>query len=118
LENTILHGIVPFKIKGILVISVFEKQRGIYFKVEDNCIGLESSKKQKLKSKNHHESLGNKILRERLDILNYNQREKITFNIVNLDVEWVSSGTCATLYVPFSIMQKLQPKLTIEPLNH
>lgn len=117
-ENAILHGIVPSKIKGILVISVFEKQRGIYFKVEDNCIGLESSKKQKLKSKNHYKSLGNKILRERLDILNYNQREKITFSLGNLDVEGVSSGTCATLYVPFSIKQKLQPKLTIEPLNH
>lgn len=117
-ENAILHGIVPSKNKGILVISVIEKQRGLYFKVEDNGIGLENSKKQKKKSKNHHKSLGNKILKERIDILNHNQIEKITFEVGNLNVKGVSSGTCASLFIPFSIIKKLKPKSHLEPLIH
>jgi LytS/YehU family sensor histidine kinase len=113
-ENAILHGIVPSKNKGILVISVKKNQNGLRFVVEDNCIGLERSKNQKKNFKTHHKSLGNKILRERLDILNTNQNEQITFHIGNLDVEGVSSGTCATLNVPYSIMKKIEPKSTLE----
>lgn len=117
-ENAILHGIVPSKNKGILVISVIEEQKGLCIKVEDNGIGLENSKKQKKKLKNHHNSLGNKILKERIDILNHNQKEKIAFEVGNLNVKGVSSGTCASLFIPFSILQKLKPKSHLEPLHH
>ena len=115
-ENAILHGIVPSKEKGILVISILEKEKGLSFVIEDNGIGLKRSRKQKKNSEEHHKSLGNKILRERLDILNTNQKEKITYHMGNLNVKGVSSGTCATLYVPFSIMERIKPKSTIEPL--
>ncbi len=114
-ENAILHGIVPSKNKGILVISVIKKEKGLSFVVEDNGVGLEHSKKQKKKSKKHHHSLGNKILRERLDILNSYKRENITFKVGNLDVEGVDSGTCATLYIPFSFLQKLELKSSLIP---
>ena len=61
-ENAILHGIVPSKNKGILVISVKKKHNGLSFVVEDNGIGLEHSKNQKKNIKSLHKSLGNKIL--------------------------------------------------------
>ncbi len=75
-ENAILHGIVPSKNKEEFTL-----------RWKTTVSGWKAPKKQKLKSKNHHKSLGNKILRERLDILNYNEREKITFSLGNLDVE-------------------------------
>tara|TARA_A200000113_G_C8858197_1_gene352434 strand:+ start:41 stop:877 length:837 start_codon:yes stop_codon:yes gene_type:complete len=117
-ENAILHGIVPSKNKGILVISVKKKHNGLSFVVEDNGIGLEHSKNQKKNIKSLHKSLGNKILNERLEILNTNQLERITFHAENLGVEGVSSGTRATLYVPYPIMKKIKPKSTLQPLIH
>ena len=115
-DNAIIHGIVPSKNKGIIVISMDKQQNRLWVKVEDNGIGLEKSKKQKKKSKNNHQSMGNKILKERVTILNHNQREKIIFKIGNLNIKGVSSRTCTSLFIPFSTLQKLKPKSNPEPL--
>lgn len=56
-ENAILHGIVPSKNKGILVISVKKNQNGLRFVVEDNGIGLERSKNQSPMQRDFTETL-------------------------------------------------------------
>lgn len=109
-ENAILHGIVPSKSKGILVISVKEKNDGISITVEDNGVGVEASKKQKENSKNHHKSYGNKILIERVALLNRNQNQKIEFKISDLNNENTTSGTRTQLFIPNTIIKKLTPK--------
>lgn len=106
-ENSIIHGIVPSKTKGILVISFKVIDIGLRITVEDNGIGVSASKKLQKKRGANHQSLGNKILRERIDILNTDQRNKIQFKIANLKKIGVVSGTCATLDIPFDISKKL-----------
>jgi LytS/YehU family sensor histidine kinase len=44
-ENTILHGIIPYRSKGILVVGFKEIDQGVCITVEDNGIGVEKSKK-------------------------------------------------------------------------
>jgi LytS/YehU family sensor histidine kinase len=50
-ENAILHGITPSKHKGILVVSVKEKENGLLISVEDNGVGLTKSKLLKKKNR-------------------------------------------------------------------
>lgn len=114
-ENAILHGIVPSKSKGILVISVNEENNGISITVEDNGVGIEASKKQKKNSKNHHKSYGNKILIQRVALLNRNQNQKIEFKISALHNEHKSSGTRTQLFIPNSILKKLTQKSSPKP---
>lgn len=44
-ENAILHGIIPSRSKGILVVGFKEIYQGVCITVEDNGIGVEKSKK-------------------------------------------------------------------------
>lgn len=107
-ENAILHGIVPSKTKGILVISFIATEFGIRISVEDNGVGISHAKKVRAsQKKTNHQSMGNKILKERIEILNTNQRNKITFKIGDLKKAGVNSGTCAILDIPFSFSKIL-----------
>lgn len=45
LENAILHGIIPSRSKGILMVGFKEIDQGVCITVEDNGIGVEKSKK-------------------------------------------------------------------------
>ena len=117
-ENAILHGITPSKNKGILVISIKHSKLGLTILVEDNGVGIEKSIAIKRWYRNHHKSYGNTILLERIDLLNFNQIEKIKFKIGNLNKKGVSSGTSAELFIPNPIIKKLTPKNGFKSLYH
>lgn len=93
------------------MVGLKEIDQGVCITVEDNGIGVEKSKEQNKQSKNNHQSYGSKILGERIDILNYNQIKKIRFGLSNLNKKGINSGTCATLFIPFSIIKNLTPKI-------
>jgi sensor histidine kinase YesM len=118
LENAILHGITPSKNKGILVISLKHSKLGLTILVEDNGVGIEKSIAIKRRYRNHHKSYGNTILLERIDLLNFNQIEKIKFKIGNLNKKGVDSGTSAELLIPNPIIKKLTPKNGFKSLYH
>ena len=41
-ENAILHGIIPSKNKGVLIVTIKEEPEGIYIITEDNGVGVEA----------------------------------------------------------------------------
>lgn len=117
-ENAIVHGIVPSKTKGILVIGVKQSQDSMVISVMDNGIGLEESQKIKKKYKYPHQSMGNKLIKERLEILNYRRKEKISFFLGKLIRQGVGSGTHAGLKIPTSLLNRLKSKSPKKVITH
>lgn len=99
-ENSILHGITPLEGKGILLITVTEKDNMLRVMVEDNGIGLKASQKLNKTYKKNHKSHATQILRERIDIYNFLKKEKMVFFIEELNNPKVRSGTRAVIVIP------------------
>ncbi len=66
-ENAIKHGLLPHDEKGILSIQFLKLDDGIHCIIKDNGVGLKSNKKYDFST---HLSLGSKIVKERIQILN------------------------------------------------
>lgn len=98
-ENALVHGIQPSTKNGCISISVSEKDNGIKIVIEDNGIGR---KKARIKNKNkeEHTSFGTKILRERIDILNFLYKERTVFTLKDIVENGEIHGTRATLILP------------------
>ena len=74
-ENTIIHGISPLKIKGILIIIFKYTSKGLQINIEDNGIGVKASNKKSSLHEKGHNSLGNRILHKRVKLINENQKK-------------------------------------------
>ncbi len=102
IENSIKHGVMPLKKKGIIKLEVV-KTSNISFKciIEDNGIGRkESAKISKQDYKN--ESIGLKITKDRLDILNEGKGTQFDIKIIDLfDENNQPKGTRVELSFPF-----------------
>jgi len=68
--------------------------------IEDNGIGREESRKQKSIAKTHHESMGMKMIEERLNTINKLSKNQIHLNIIDLKNE---NGLCVGTKVLFKI---------------
>lgn len=110
-ENALIHGIEPTKEDGCITISISEKENALKVVVKDNGVGR---KKAQLNNKNSNKenrtSYGTKILRERIDILNFLHKEKTDFMLSNIVKNGKINGTQATLILPKinNQFQKLQ----------
>ncbi len=109
-ENAIIHGISPLKIKGILVIILKYTSKGLQINIEDNGIGIEASEKKSSLHEKRHNSLGNRILHKRIKLINENQKEKIIFSSEDLNKSDIASGTRITLDIPFETSNRLALK--------
>ncbi len=109
-ENAIIHGISPLKINGILVIIFKYTSKGLQINIEDNGIGIETSKKKTSLHEKGHNSLGNRILHRRIKLINKNQKEKIIYNSEDLNKSDIASGTRITLDIPFETSDRLALK--------
>jgi tetratricopeptide (TPR) repeat protein len=69
-ENSISHGLIPKEGKGFVNISLELKEDYILCIIEDNGIGREAAKERNNKARRNHNSLGTKITRSRLDLVN------------------------------------------------
>lgn len=69
-ENAIRHGLVPSgNDNNYLNIDVYETEDGIMCVIKDNGIGRSKSLELKKNSQDRHRSLGNKISKERLEVI-------------------------------------------------
>lgn len=94
-ENSIWHGILPNDEKeGLITISIKKHNEGFQFIIEDNGIGIETSKKAKELNPNSHISRGMEIASNRIAML-----EKI-------------SGQNITLKGPYEIIENQEVKGT------
>lgn len=92
IENAVEHGIKDLEIKGILTIQfkLEDEQLAIY--VEDNGVGFDVIQPKK----SNHISLATKITKERLELLNQGNQDKIGFNISSTP----NMGTAVSFSIP------------------
>ena len=68
-ENAIWHGLMHKEDKGQLDIEVSEEKDHLYFKIADNGIGRKQAAAMASKSATKHKSMGLKITRDRIAML-------------------------------------------------
>lgn len=101
IENAIEHGLQHLEGTGNVKISFVRDKETIVFKVVDNGIGRDKSKKLNKGEMQSKESLSTKLFKERLYTLNkYNER-KITYDIIDLkDDQSNATGTMVVINLP------------------
>jgi len=99
-ENAIIHG-VQNKESGLIKINVTKQNAMIKCTVEDNGIGRQDIISIDRDGDKKHKSLGLKIIRERLSIINQLKKVKAAINIFDLkDAENKPSGLRVELLLP------------------
>lgn len=101
IENAIEHGLQHLETKGTVEISFMRKDEGIEFKVIDNGIGREASKKIQENNMQKGNSLSTQLFKERLFTFNKFSGKKITYKIIDLkDNNGSAKGTMVVINLP------------------
>ncbi len=84
-ENSIRHGI-KYKTdkRGTIQIAIQKKEDGILVRIDDNGIGREEAQKYKSKFHIQYQSMGMNINKDRIDILNSYDGNKINISVEDL----------------------------------
>ncbi len=102
-ENAIVHGLIPKKDTGEIKIKLDLENEMLRISVTDNGIGREAAAAQKegyAKYKSH----ATQIMRDRIDIFNYYNKRKLSFEMIDLyNDDGTPSGTKAILYAPLDL---------------
>lgn len=103
LENAILHGINPKEGNGHITILIKVVNQFIKISITDDGIGREKSKAiQSLQPAARHKSLGMKITKDRVRILNSLHQSNLNVNIIDLYNEKNEpAGTQVDLFIPY-----------------
>ncbi len=103
LENAILHGINPKVGNGHIDITIRIVNQFIKISIRDDGIGREKSKSvQSLQPAARHKSLGMKITKDRVRILNTIHQSNLNVNIIDLYNEKNEAiGTQVDLFIPY-----------------
>jgi ligand-binding sensor domain-containing protein len=103
LENAILHGINPKEGNGQIYISIKVVNQFIKISIKDDGIGREKSKAvQSLQPAARHKSLGMKITKDRVRILNTIHQSNLNVNIIDLyNDKNEAIGTQVDLFIPY-----------------
>ncbi len=100
-ENAILHGINHRKDKGKLIITFALNDNYIICNIEDNGVGREKAAEIEKTSGLTHKPRGMMIIKERIDLINRQNSEKINVKIIDLkNNDGVSSGTKIEIILP------------------
>jgi ligand-binding sensor domain-containing protein len=101
-ENAIIHGLVPKSRDGHLRINISIENNFIVCVITDNGIGRQRSAELKANSvKKGHRSLGMKITRDRLELLNSVHNSSLSVNIIDLyDEKNEPVGTKVEIFIP------------------
>ncbi len=96
-ENAIWHGIIPNSGKGEIRISFIINSKTLIIEIFDNGVGIDNTC-NKLKK---HKSIGLKMTRERLEIMQDLYDDTFYFNISQInDCNENKSGTLVQIYLP------------------
>jgi ligand-binding sensor domain-containing protein len=103
LENAILHGINPKEGNGQISINIKVVNQFIKISIADDGIGREKSRAiQSLQPAARHKSLGMKITKDRVRILNTLHQSNLNVNIIDLyDDKNEAIGTQVDLFIPY-----------------
>jgi len=101
LENAIWHGIVPQAGIGEVVVEFFKNKNSLTINVFDNGVGIDAS----IINNSTHKSLGIKITKERLSIMQKMYNKEMSMKIVRVENnDPLLSGTKVTLNIPLNLV--------------
>ena len=103
IENAILHGINPKEGVGLINVEISIVTTFIKISIIDNGIGRDKSKTiQSLQPAARHKSLGMKITKDRVRILNTIHKSHLNVNIIDLyNANKEAIGTQVDLFIPY-----------------
>jgi tetratricopeptide (TPR) repeat protein len=101
-ENAIWHGLMHKKGSGLVTISFFVEQDILHCAIVDNGVGRSVAAKSGSKPSQAHKSMGIRITRERLELINRELNDEVFFNIEDMvDKSGEASGTKVNLSIKF-----------------
>ncbi|MBL7915069.1 MAG: histidine kinase [Bacteroidia bacterium] len=100
-ENAIKHGLMPKQATGNIYIIIEQIEDTIHAIVEDDGVGRNLNKKVTEPMLKNHQSMGMKITRERLNILNAMKNIHADLKIIDLTKDNKPSGTRVELTLPY-----------------
>lgn len=99
-ENAILHGIMPKGTMGNLTLNFNTTENELIVTIEDNGIGRAAAA-EKNKNRGTHKSLGMKVTKDRLDLLNQKKSAQSSVTYTDLkDEKGNASGTKVEISMP------------------
>lgn len=100
-ENAIWHGLMHKEDKGQLDIEVTQGEDHLFFKIIDNGIGRKQAEAMASKSATKHKSMGLKITKERIDILQRSNGTESPVKIIDLEnADGTAAGTEVIIKMP------------------
>lgn len=101
IENAILHGLTPSAHEGLLELNIIYKGNFLVCSVTDNGIGRKKSQEMRKDRAKEHRSLGMKISKERLRLLNQINQSSLSLKIHDLQNQNnEAAGTKVEIFVP------------------
>ncbi|MFH1296968.1 MAG: tetratricopeptide repeat protein, partial [Bacteroidota bacterium] len=100
-ENSIIHGIRHLNKKGLIKICFTMDRNNVLCSVEDNGIGREKS--AEINIRKDHQSLGLKLIHERIELLKDQNKSHISVEVQDLFTESdAARGTLVKLIIPIT----------------
>jgi ligand-binding sensor domain-containing protein len=101
-ENSIIHGLMYKKGKGLVKISMRQQPDCIFCVVEDDGVGRVKAMQLARESGLERKSSGMLITQQRLDILNKNNEKELKVNVTDkYDEHGIPCGTTVEIRMPF-----------------
>jgi LytS/YehU family sensor histidine kinase len=98
-ENSIVHGFAGKNVQGHISIRVQSRNDKIHYVIEDDGVGLAQTKNtHDSRGSSNKKSMGLKITRERINIINRTQKTDASMEIAD-----TGSGTRATVILPLQL---------------
>lgn len=105
-ENAIIHGVAPKEEKGFININFTQKDEQLICVIEDNGVGIDTSRELKKNSVNIHKSMALEISKKRLETLEELENKKVNLKIEELkDENNNGQGTRITLQLPLNYIK-------------
>jgi hypothetical protein len=96
-ENSIYHGLIPRKTGGLLNINISKNKKNIVVIILDNGVGRAANRDNKKST-----GKGMELLQNYFDLLNKNNTEHLTYNIIDLYEGDKPVGTKVELTIPIN----------------
>lgn len=105
-ENAILHGVVPKEGRGFIKIDFSQREEQLICVIEDNGVGINTSRELKKNSVSAHRSMALEISKKRLEMLEELENKKSNLKIEELkDKNGETIGTQITLELPLNFIK-------------
>ena len=99
-ENAIWHGLMSKKEKGELCVSIIIKKNKLVISIRDNGIGRSASALLKSPYDSKKKSLGMRLTRERLNLINKIYKSDTNVEIIDHEENGVPMGTEVIISIP------------------